>query len=94
MSQGIQETSEVLVAANELGLVVIKHVKDGVSASDIPAIVSELVASDSFKLALTKAVTNVTQVPAEIADIDFAEGMELAKIQLSYVPKILASLKK
>jgi hypothetical protein len=91
---GIQETKEVLIAANELTLVVIKHVKDGIAVSDIPAIVSELIASDSFKLALVDAVKGVTNVPAEIKDIDFAEGMELAKVQLGYVPKLLEALKK
>lgn len=91
---GITETKEVLVAVNELGLVVIKHVKDGVSVADVPAIVSELVASDSFKLALVSAVTGITNVPAEVKDVDFTEGMELAKVQLGYVPKILEALKK
>lgn len=94
MTVGIQETKEVLIAANELTLVVIKHVKDGVAVSDIPAIVSELIASDSFKLALVDAVKGVTNVPAEIKDIDLTEGMELGKVQLAYVPKILEALKK
>jgi hypothetical protein len=91
---GIQETKEVLIASNELTLVVIKHVKDGIAVSDIPAIVSELIASDSFKLALVDAITGITNVPAEIKDIDFVEGMELAKVQLGYVPKLLEALKK
>lgn len=94
MSVGIQETKEVIEAANELTLVVVKHVKDGVSVSDIPAIVSELVSSDEFRQTLTKAVTGVTNVPSEIKDVDFVEGMELAKIQLSYVPKIIEALRK
>ena len=91
---GIQETKEVLIASNELTLVVIKHVKDGVSVADLPAIVSELMTSDSFKLALVDAITGITNVPAEIKDIDFVEGMELAKVQLGYVPKLLEALKK
>jgi hypothetical protein len=94
MSTGIKETKDVLVAANELTLVIIKHVKDGIAVSDIPAIVSELMGSDAFKLALVDAVTGVTNVPAEIKDIDFAEGMELGKVQLDYVPRILEALKK
>jgi hypothetical protein len=91
---GIQDVKEVLIASNELTLVVIKHVKDGIAVSDIPAIVSELMTSDAFKLALVDAVKGVTNVPAEIKDIDFAEGMELGKVQLEYVPKILEALKK
>jgi hypothetical protein len=91
---GIKETKEVLLAANELTLVIIRHVKDGVSVSDIPAIVSDLIASDSFKLALVDAVTGVTNVPAEIKDMDFSEGMELGKVELDFVPKVLEALKK
>ncbi len=91
---GIQETKEVLVAVNEIAIVIVKHVKDGVSVSDIPAIVSELIGSDSFKTTLTAAITNITQVPAEIKDIDLLEGGELAICQASYLPKILEALKK
>jgi hypothetical protein len=91
---GIEETKEVLIAANEIGLVVVKHVKDGVQATDIPAIVVELFNSDDFKQAIAKAVENVTLVPKEIADISLAEGLELAKEQIAYVPKLLAALKK
>lgn len=94
MSVGIQETKEVLIAANELALVVVKHVKDGVSVSDVPAIVSELIGNDAFKLALVDAVKGIVNVPAEIKDIDLTEGMELGKVQLSYVPKFLEALKK
>jgi hypothetical protein len=93
-THGIEETKEVLVASNELTLVVLKHIKDGVQVSDVPAIVTDLIASDSFKIALVAAITNITQVPAEIKDLDFTEGMELAKVQLAYVPKILEALKK
>lgn len=91
---GIQETKEVLVAVNELALVIVKYVKDGVSVTDIPAIVSELIGSDSFKLKLTAAITNISQVPAEIGNIDLLEGGELAVCQASYLPRILAALKK
>lgn len=91
---GVNETKEVLTAINELALVVIKHVKDGFAVSDIPAIISELMITDSFKLALVQAVEGIARVPSEIKDVDFMEGMELAKIQLAFIPKILEALKK
>jgi len=91
---GIEETKEVLVASNELGLVIAKHVKDGPQATDIAAIAMELFGSDAFKLALVKAIENVKQVPAEVKDIDLEEGLELAKLQLQYIPKFLEALKK
>jgi hypothetical protein len=90
---GIKETKEVLEAVNELACVIIKHVRDGVQFTDVPAIILELVSSDSFRTTLTKAIENVTQVPGEIADLDVSEGSELAIAQTMYLPKILAALK-
>jgi hypothetical protein len=91
---GIIETEDVLVAVNELSLVVIQHVKDGVQVSDIGAIVFQLMNSDAAKVALVKAVENILAVPKEIGDIDLGEGLELGKVQLSYLPKILEALRK
>lgn len=91
---GIQETKEVLVAVNELALVVIKHVKDGVSIGDVTAIISDIIATESFKASLAAAVVGITNVPAEIKDIDIIEGGELAICQASFLPKILEALKK
>lgn len=91
---GIIETKEVMIAANEIALVVVKHVKDGVQATDIPGIVVELFNSDDFKQAIARAVENVTLVPKEVADISLTEVMDLAKEQLAYVPRLLAALKK
>lgn len=93
MKTGILETRDVLEAVNELAIIIIKHAKDGVQVSDISAIVLNIMNSDDTKKALVKAVENVTTVPAELSDIDFAEGLELGKVQLTYLPKILAALK-
>jgi urease gamma subunit len=93
MKTGILETRDVLEAVNEIAIIIIKHAKDGVQISDISAIVLNIMNSDDTKKALVKAVENVTAVPAELADIDLAEGLELGKVQLEYLPKILAALK-
>lgn len=93
MKTGILETRDVLEAVNEIAIIIIKHAKDGVQISDIGAIVLNIMNSDDTKKALVKAVENVTAVPAELADIDLSEGMELGKVQLGYLPKILAALK-
>jgi hypothetical protein len=93
MVVGILETRDVLVAANELALVVVKHVKDGAQLSDIPAVITDLLASDAFKAALVEAIKNIQAVPGEIADIDLSESIELVKAQIAYVPKIIEALK-
>jgi hypothetical protein len=50
--------------------------------------------SDAAKIALVKAVENILAVPKEISDIDLGEGLELGKVQLNYLPKILEALRK
>lgn len=91
---GIEETKEVLVSVNELGLVIAKHVKDGVSITDIPAIIVDLLSSDAFKQALVNAITNVSAVPAEIKDINIDETFQLMMTQAGFVTKFIDVLKK
>jgi hypothetical protein len=87
---GIKETKELIKPAVVLAVAIIKHVKDGVQTQDIPAIVSELYNSDAFKLAVVEAVKGCTQCPAEVADLDMSEIMELGG---EVVTEILAALK-
>jgi len=91
---GIKETKEVLIAVNELALIIIKHVKDGVQVSDIPAIAVEMFRNEAFKDAIANAVKDIAMVPAEVKDINVEEGLELAKEQISYLPRLLEALKK
>ena len=91
---GIKETKDVIIAVNELALVIIKHVRDGFQVTDIVAVITELIGTDSFKTAIADAVSNIAQVPAEIKDIDLIEGGELAICQAMYLPRILEALKK
>lgn len=91
---GISETAEVLVALNELSLVIIKHARDGLNVADVPAIIIELMANDAYKSALGRAIDGISAVPAEVKDLQLEEGFELAKTQFSYLPKLLEAMKK
>lgn len=91
---GIKETKEVVVAANELGAFLVERLKDGVGADDAMAVIAKLQTDEAFKAKMQAAFDNVKAVPAEVKDVDLAEGMELAMVQLSYLPKILAAAKK
>jgi hypothetical protein len=94
MSQvGIEETKEVLIALDELSLVVLKQIKDGLQISDLATIVMTVLASDEIKAVLSRAVAGISQVPAEIKDVDFSEGMLLIKEELAYIPKFISVLK-
>lgn len=90
---GIQETKDVLVAANELALVIVSEVRDGVQADDVQKVIEKVMTSPAVTGAFQKAVQNVMAVPLELADISFFEGIELAQTQLAYVPKFIEAFK-
>lgn len=90
---GIQESKDVLVAVNELSLGVIKVVKDGVQpVQDVAGLIAAL-QQEPLKSSLSLAIQNISAVPSEIKDVDLSEGVELAAVQLSYIPKIVQALK-
>ena len=88
---GIKELKEVIVAANEIALIGAKLAKDGLSLSDAPALFTELMAKRSE---LQAAIEGIGQVAAEVKDVDLQEGIEIAMIQIAYLPKLAEALKK
>ena len=95
MMAGIKETKELLVGVNEVALVLIERLKDGIQiGDDIAAIIAKWQSDSDFQAKLTLAVMGINGIPEEVKDIDVNEGVELATIQLSYIPRILAAAKK
>lgn len=90
---GIKETKEVLLGVNELAIVLIKLLKDGVQLDDAMALYAKISSDEAFRGAVLNAVDKIAQVPSEIGELDIAEGIELASLQLSFVPKIADALK-
>lgn len=93
MSVGIKETNEILIAANEVGLLAVKRLKDGFGFDDFQAFYAAFVNDAEFKAKLQAGWENMGEVPTEIKDIDFAEGGQLVMTQVSYIPKYLEALK-
>ena len=91
---GINETLELLVGVNELAVCMIELMKDGFQVADFGALMLKLQSDEMFKEKLMKAYENIGMVPAEIKDISMVEGMNLALIQIQYLPKILEAAKK
>ena len=91
---GIKETKELLIGANEVSLVMISKFRDGIQFSDFTELYSELKEDEDFKNAMSAAYDNYKLVPEEVKDADGAEGLELAEVQLQYIPKIIAQFKK
>lgn len=91
---GIKETTEALVAFNEITIFLITRFKDGVDLADFGAIWDKITKDEEFKEMLSKAYEGYEQIPLELEDIDFKEGVSLSNMQLEYLPKILEAIKK
>jgi len=91
---GIEQLKEVQVALNEIILLIATIMKDGLQASDAIVIYEKLKANPELSAKLISAYNDIEKVPVELKDIDFLEGIELAKIQLSYLPHLAKVLAK
>lgn len=91
----IKETKEAIIGVNEVALLLILRLKDGIQlVEDISAIVGKLMSDAEFQEKLHAAYDNIKLVPEEIKDIQINEVIELVGLQSTYVPKILDALKK
>jgi len=87
----IKNTKEILVAANEIGLVVAQALKDGAQMSDVMVVVGKIMGDLQGKVGA--AISGASEAPAEIKDISVNEVVELVALQLEYVPKFVNVLK-
>lgn len=91
---GIKETKEVLVGLNEVTMLVAKHLKDGAQLTDIMAVIEDFKKDPELIAKLEAARENIAAVPNEVKDVSLLEAGELAMVQISYVPKLIASFSK
>ena len=92
---GIKETKEVLVAVNELTIVILILILDGLQFfKDIKELFNHIKEDADFRDKFALAVDNIKMVPAEVKDIDAYEIIELAGSQLAFLPKLLAAIKE
>lgn len=84
---GIKETTELIEGLSALAHVVIALVKDGVQVSDAKELFSKALEDGELNKKLIAAIEGVAQVPVEVADVDFFEGLKLGKLVLSEVKK-------
>lgn len=92
--EGILETKEAIVGINELSIELVKVFKDGFQSTDVLELVAVLQSNQGLKDALQKAISGASKIPSEIKDINLSEGLELAVVQLSYLPKLQEAFKK
>ena len=94
VKEGTKETGEMLVGMNEVALFLISVFKDGAQFSDFGVIWDKLTKDDKFKEVIEKAYSGYEKIPGEIQDLDLSESMDLAVLQLGYIPKFAELLKK
>jgi hypothetical protein len=91
---GIVVTKEIVTGVNEIVLELVKQFKDGVQVSDIPALISAVLASDAIKALFADLFTKMAEFKAETGDLDSQEIAELIVMEALFVPQLLAALKK
>lgn len=92
--EGIKESCEMLKGVNEVSLFLCQRLKDGVQLEDATEFYKKLTADEEFKKVVGDAYEGYQKIPAEIKDVDAGEGLELAQVQLDYVPKYVETFKK
>jgi hypothetical protein len=87
--EGVQETKEAVIGLNEVSLELAKQFKDGVQVTDFTALYAKITSDEAFKAKVLAAYEGYQKIPAEVKDIDAGEGLEIASVQLEYLPKFL-----
>lgn len=87
-AHGVKETKEALLALVILGKFVADRLKDGVSFDDAVALAGALGVDGEFKSKVMAGVAGAEKIPAEVGEIDLADGLELAKV----LPEMLSVL--
>jgi anti-sigma regulatory factor (Ser/Thr protein kinase) len=84
----VKNTKEVIIALVKLGKEIAKAAKDGLDVKDVAAIGMKVATDEAFRNAFIAAFEGCSEIPAEIQDIKFEEGVELA---LAIVAELKAS---
>ncbi len=92
--RGIKELREAVIGINETAIFMAERLRDGVGFDDATAIWDKITNDEEFKKIFIAAYDGWRKIPDEIEDLDLAEGMELASLQLSYLPRYFAAFKK
>ena len=89
----IKDVEEILIACNELMILMLKRFKDGVQFDDFLSLYNSLMEDERIKKIMFDAYEGYKKIPAQAKDIDVEETCKLLAIQLSYIPIIVNSIK-
>lgn len=74
----VKNTKEVVVALVKLGKAVSLAARDGLDVKDVAAIGMKIATDEAFRGAFIAAFEGAANIPAELKEISFEEGVELA----------------
>jgi hypothetical protein len=94
MEHGIKETKEVLTGVLEVVKVLAVELKDGFQVQDLIEAFKKLESDVEKKAKIEAALKQIVEVPTEIKDLTFKEGIELAVHVLAEVPALIEAFKK
>lgn len=89
--KSVKNLKEVIGLVFVIVIAILKEVKkDGFQVSDLFVFLS----SQEFQSQITPAIEGVTEIPAEVKDMDANEGIQLGVEVLFYVKAIIEIFKK
>ena len=91
--RGIKETKEALDASMELLICILDLVKDGAEFKDVFHFIERLKSSPDFSAKLRKGLEGMQHIPAEMADLEMDEIVQLAMLFMQKLPRLAGALK-
>lgn len=85
----VKDTKELVEGLGSIIVIIVKQFKDGVQVEDIPAVLAALASDPDFQA----GVQGIKNIPAEIANLDFFESIEVGRSFLKILPKIITAIK-
>lgn len=90
---GIEELKNALTVFNELVIFLISRFKDGFQIEDLAALWLKLSEDQEFKERIQDVFLSMGTIPTEVKNLTVEQSVELSSLQLSYIPKIVETLK-
>lgn len=90
----MKEVKDILVGVNEISLMFIERFKDGFQLGDIPAVWEKFHTDTEFHEKIFTAISSINNVKSDLETITLVDKVDLVNLQLSYIPKIIASFKQ
>jgi hypothetical protein len=91
---GVKEIKDELNVTELLVVFLIERLKDGVDMEDATTLFGKLTMDAEFKRVLNEAYVGISDIGAEVKDLNWMEGMDITMHVLKAVPKFIAAAKK